>query len=61
VIVERLQADLRAISSGWAFTMDTRKLGNTRHRLTVRVVDGRGTTTELGSVDFYVQNNQATP
>ena len=50
-----------AINSGWAFTMDTRKLGNTRHRLTVRVVDGRGRTTELGSVDFYVQNNQATP
>lgn len=48
-------------NSGWAFNMDTRKLGNSIHRLTVRVVDGSGRTTELGSVEFYVQNNQPTP
>jgi hypothetical protein len=44
-------------NSGWQFTMDTTKLSNARHRLTVRVRDIAGhPPTELGSVDFYVQN-----
>jgi hypothetical protein len=44
-------------NSGWQFTMDTTKLSNARHRLTVRVRDQKGyAATEIGSVDFYVQN-----
>ena len=43
--------------SGWMFTMDTRRLSNARHRLTVRILSNRGTRTEIGSVDFYVANN----
>lgn len=43
-------------NSGWKFTMDTTKLSNARHRLTVRVLDIQGHRSELGSVDFYVQN-----
>ena len=43
--------------SGWNFTMDTRRLSNARHRVTVRVVNNFGVTTEIGSVDFYVANN----
>jgi hypothetical protein len=39
--------------------MDTTKLSNARHRLTVRAMDIAGLRTEIGSVDFYVQN--ATP
>jgi len=46
-----------ARNSGWLFTMDTRRLSNARHRLTARTVDAQGTRTEIGSVDFYVQNN----
>jgi hypothetical protein len=42
--------------SGWRFTEDTTKLSNARHRLTVRVVDGQAHSSEIGSVDFYVQN-----
>ncbi len=42
--------------SGWRFTMDTTKLSNARHRLTVRVLDATAHTSEIGSVDFYVQN-----
>jgi hypothetical protein len=49
-------------NSGWRFTMDTTKLSNARHRLTVRVLDGGGARAEIGSVDFYVFNvNQSTP
>ena len=44
-------------NSGWQFTMDTRILSNARHRLTVRVVDSQGNRSEIGSVDFYVENN----
>jgi hypothetical protein len=50
---------LNAANSGWRFTMDTTKLSNARHRLVVRVMDTGGLRTEIGSVDFYVQN--ATP
>ena len=47
--------------SGWTFSMDTRKLSNARHRLTVRVLSNRGIRSEIGSVDFYVENNNAKP
>lgn len=43
-------------NSGWQFTMDTTKLSNARHRLTVQVLDGQGHRSIVGSVDFYVQN-----
>jgi hypothetical protein len=49
------------LNSGWRFTFDTTKLRNERHRLTVRVVDIIGNKTEIGSVDFYTQNANATP
>ncbi|MEO8035114.1 MAG: Ig-like domain-containing protein, partial [Acidobacteriota bacterium] len=38
-----------AASSGWRFTMDTNKLANSRHRLTVRVLDAQGNRSEIGS------------
>jgi hypothetical protein len=50
-----------ARNAGWMFTMDTRRLANSRHRLTVRTIDAQGTGTEIGSVDFYVQNNNPQP
>jgi N-acetylmuramoyl-L-alanine amidase len=50
-----------ALNSGWRFTMDTTKLSNARHRLTVRVLDNQNLRTEIGSVDFYVQNTQQIP
>ncbi len=43
-------------NSGWRFEMDTTKLSNARHRVTVRVLDGRGFRNEIGSTDFYVYN-----
>lgn len=52
---------LNVANSGWRFTYDTTKLRNERHRLTVRVVDSQGKKTEIGSVDFYTQNNNAAP
>ena len=48
-------------NSGWRFTMDTTKLSNARHRLTVRAQDISGLRTEIGSVDFYVQNTTSVP
>ncbi|HYK01474.1 MAG TPA: hypothetical protein VE974_06940 [Thermoanaerobaculia bacterium] len=48
-------------NSGWAFQFDTRLLSNARHRLTVRTVDSQGHRTEIGSVDFYVANNNPQP
>ena len=48
-------------NSGWRFQLDTTKLGNSKHRLTVRVVDSRGLKTEIGSVDFYTQNPNPNP
>lgn len=47
--------------SGWMFTMDTRRLGNSIHRLTVRTRDSSGRTSEIGSTDFYVLNNTPQP
>lgn len=47
--------------SGWVFNMDTRKLTNAKHRVTVVVVDTSGNSNEIGSVDFYVQNNNPQP
>jgi hypothetical protein len=52
---------LNSANSGWRFIMDTTKLGNARHRLTVRILDFTGLRTEIGSVDFYTQNPNATP
>jgi hypothetical protein len=49
-----------AQNSGWRFTMDTTKISNSRHRLTVRTADAQGHTNEIGSVDFYVQNPPST-
>jgi hypothetical protein len=48
-------------NSGWRFAMDTTKLSNARHRLTLRVLDFTGLRTEVGSVDFYTQNPNPTP
>ena len=48
-------------NSGWRFTRDTTKLSNARHRLTVRVLDTSGFRTEIGSVDFFVQNPNSVP
>jgi hypothetical protein len=52
---------LNSQNSGWRFVMDTTKLGNSKHRLTVRAVDFRGLKTEIGSVDFYTQNANPVP
>ncbi|HEV7428419.1 MAG TPA: hypothetical protein VGQ46_18840 [Thermoanaerobaculia bacterium] len=48
-------------NSGWRFVIDTTKLGNSKHRLTVRVVNFTGQKTEIGSVDFYTQNANPVP
>jgi hypothetical protein len=48
-------------TSGWRFSLDTTKLSNARHRLTVRVLDNFGHRSEIGSTDFYTQNTNATP
>ncbi|HET8797596.1 MAG TPA: Ig-like domain-containing protein [Thermoanaerobaculia bacterium] len=47
--------------SGWIFEFDTRKLTNGRHRVTARTVDASGDRTEIGSVDFFVANNNPQP
>lgn len=47
--------------SGWMFTMDTTKLGNSIHRLTVRTRDAAGRISEIGSTDFYVLNGNPQP
>jgi hypothetical protein len=47
--------------SGWMFTMDTRKLANSIHRMTVRVRDSGNHVTEIGSTDFYVFNGNPQP
>ncbi len=44
--------------SGWRFTMDTTKLTNGRHRLTVNAQDGFGGIFVIGSEDFYTNNPQ---
>jgi hypothetical protein len=48
-------------NSGWRFTIDTTKLSNSKHRVTVRVLDFFGLRTEIGSVDFYTQNANPVP
>jgi N-acetylmuramoyl-L-alanine amidase len=50
-----------SLNSGWRFTMDTTKLTNARHRLTVRIMDTVGLRSEIASVDFYVQNPNLSP
>jgi N-acetylmuramoyl-L-alanine amidase len=52
---------IRARNSGWQFTMDTRKLSNSIHRLTVRARSGNNQLWEIGSQDFYVTNGNPTP
>jgi N-acetylmuramoyl-L-alanine amidase len=51
---------LNAVNSGWRFNMDTSKLGNGAHRLTVRGLSGTKPS-EIGSVDFYTQNPNLVP
>ena len=46
----------QANTAGWKFIMDTTRLSNARHRLTVEVTDNRGHQVIIGSVDFYTQN-----
>ena len=48
-------------NSGWRFVIDTTKLGNSKHTLTVRVEDSRGQRTEVGSTVFYTQNANSVP
>jgi hypothetical protein len=48
-------------NSGWRFSLDTTKLANSRHRLTVQAVDFRGGKSIIGSVDFFTQNANPTP
>lgn len=43
-------------NAGWRFTLDTTQLSDARHRVTVRVLDRFGHRSEIGSVDFYVDN-----
>lgn len=47
-----------ALNSGWTFNFDTRQLSNAHHRLTVRVLDGEGVASIIGSVDFYTANQK---
>jgi Bacterial Ig domain len=47
---------VNSLNSGWRFIMDTTKISNSRHRLTVRVMDTGAHVSEIGSVDFYVDN-----
>jgi hypothetical protein len=48
-------------NSGWRFIIDTTKLANSKHTVTVRVLDPSGLRTEIGSVVFYTQNANQTP
>ncbi|MGH9457867.1 MAG: Ig-like domain-containing protein [Thermoanaerobaculia bacterium] len=45
-----------ASNSGWSFTIDTNQLIDSRHRLTVEVIDSVGNEAFIGSVDFFVDN-----
>ena len=47
-----------SLNSGWGFTFDTTQIADGRHRVTVRVLDMAGNTSEIGSVDFVVDNPQ---
>ena len=60
------QLAFSARNSGWGFLLDTRKLTNSKHRLTAIAVSGgtgssAGSSWEIGSVDFYVTNGTPTP
>jgi hypothetical protein len=48
-------------NSGWRFVIDTTKLANSKHTVTISVVDSRGQRTEVGSTVFYTQNANPTP
>ena len=52
---------LNSQNSGWRFVIDTTKLANSKHTVTVSVVDGRGQRTEIGSTVFYTQNANPVP
>jgi len=45
-----------SLYSGWTFTFDTTQLSDGPHRMTVRVRDMEGFTSEIGSRDFVVDN-----
>ncbi|MGK2856234.1 MAG: hypothetical protein ACSLFQ_03405 [Thermoanaerobaculia bacterium] len=45
-----------ATRTGWRFNMDTTQLADGRHRLTVTALSSIGVRSEIGSVDFYVDN-----
>lgn len=49
---------INSLNSGWRFVMDTTKLQNGRHRLTVRAYDLGNRAFEIGSQDFYTANVQ---
>lgn len=44
------------LRSGWQFDLDTTKLSDARHRVTVEVTDREGHKSIIGSADFYVDN-----
>jgi hypothetical protein len=48
-------------NSGWRFVIDTTKLANAKHTVTISVVDSRGQRTEIGSTVFYTQNANPVP
>jgi len=51
-----------SLNSGWRFTMDTKKLSNARHQLTVQVVNTLNAQPAIiGSTYFYVQNTGPLP
>ncbi|HEU4522688.1 MAG TPA: Ig-like domain-containing protein [Thermoanaerobaculia bacterium] len=60
-VAQQYPTFVNAATSGWRFTMDTRALSNSRHRVTVRILDSRGNRNEIGSVDFYVLNSTNVP
>jgi hypothetical protein len=60
-VVQQYPYLVNSQNSGWRFVIDTTKLGNSKHRLTVRVADSLGFKTEIGSVDFYTQNANPVP
>jgi hypothetical protein len=47
-----------SLNSGWRFTMDTTKLINGKHQLTVRAFDLSNKSFEIGSRTFYTANPQ---
>lgn len=45
-----------AANSGWMYVINTAQLANSKHRLTVEVIDNGGHKVIIGSQDFYVDN-----